>query len=175
MLQRRHVQIADQHGARGFLAAAPGEHGLHLAQEIELVGEFLVLLRIGNVATGRHIEIVQFEPVLELDREMAGVVLAAELECVRPGEGQPREDGHAVIALLAVNGLVDIARLAEGLAREEVVDDLGFLQAEHVRLLLLEQLQDQLLAQADRVDVPGGELHRGAFLLCTGRRSGAEI
>ena len=53
--------------------------------------------------------------------------------------------------------------VAESLERKEgegVVRDLQLLQAQHVRLVLPEPAEEPLLARADRVDVPGRELHQ---------------
>src|SRR6266699_1962717 len=78
ILQRRDVQIADEGEGIAFLAAVPGEAGFHLAQEVELMGEFGVLRRVWDIAPGRDIEIVQLQSGLEIRRDVAGIVLAAK-------------------------------------------------------------------------------------------------
>ena len=55
---------------------------------------------------------------------------------------------------LAVQLLVDVAETGEQLGREDLVDRLGFLQAQDVGLLLGDKALDQRRAGADRVDVP---------------------
>jgi hypothetical protein len=63
------------------------------------VREFRIDLGIGNIAAGRHIEIVQLETGLELRGDMAGVVLTAKGEGIGLTEGKAGENGDAVIAL----------------------------------------------------------------------------
>ena len=159
VLERRHVEIADQHHGIAFLAPLFGEAGLHLAQEIELVGEFRIGLRVGNVAARRDVEIVQLQPGLELGRDMAGIVLAAKGEGMGFAERQARENGDAVIALLAIDRLMDIAEVAEDIPREKRVRNLGLLQAEHVRGIGFQETGDQIGPQTDGIDVPGGDFH----------------
>ena len=78
-----------------------------------------------------------------------------------PGR-QARQRGDAVVALHAVQGDVRIATLDEGVAREKVVDDLGFLKADDVGRGLVDQPQHQIEPQADGVDVPGDDAHGDA-------------
>ncbi len=68
--------------------------------------EFLVCLRVRLGAAGGDVEIVQLDnagPALEGDAGVAAVVLAAPDLGVLALEGQAREDGDAVVALLAVD------------------------------------------------------------------------
>ncbi len=58
IFQRRDIEIAHQDHRIALLRRAAGEELFHGLQEVQLVGELLVLLRIGNVAAGRDIEIV---------------------------------------------------------------------------------------------------------------------
>jgi hypothetical protein len=43
--------------------------------------------------------------------------------------------------------------------REGIVLDLGFLNAKHIRLMLGEPRHNAIESLANRVDVPGGDLH----------------
>src|SRR5712675_2853999 len=159
ILERRDVQIADEGNGIAFLAAMPGEAGFHLAEEVELMGEFGIPRRVGNVAAGWHVEIVQLQSRLEMRRDMAGIVLAAKGERTGLAKRQSREDGNPVIALLAVDRLMDITERVERIRREELIPDLGFLEAKHVGGVVFEELAGQLGAKADRIDVPGGEFN----------------
>ena len=71
---------------------------------------------------------------------MPGMALAAEVDDLGLLEGEAREDGHAVIGLLAVDRLMDVAQLFQLVAGKQVVFDLDFLQRQHVGLMLLEEL-----------------------------------
>ena len=73
------IEIANQNRfSIGLLAFEPR---LHLVEEGELMGEFLVYLGVWFVAAGRDIEIVDRDiavPVADRDRRMTGILLAAE-------------------------------------------------------------------------------------------------
>ena len=103
------------------------------------MGKFGIDLGIGNIAAGGNIEIVQLEAALKHRRDMAGIVLAAEAFLMGSLEGKAREDGDAVIALLAVDRLMDIAELLERLGGEKRVGNLGLLKAKDVRRVGLQK------------------------------------
>ncbi len=90
---------------------------------------------------------------------MAGIGLAAELLDTRFVERDAGEHGHSVIALLPVDRVVGVPQLMERPGGEEAVLDLGFLQAQDVRLVLPEEAGHLVDPQADGVDVPSGDLH----------------
>ncbi len=58
---------------------------------------------------------------------------------------------------LAAKRRVDIALAAEKVGGEDIVRGLGFLKAQDVRLMLLEQPLDDRNPGPDRVDIPGGD------------------
>ena len=141
------------------------------------MGEFRVGIAVRHVAAGGHVEVVQLDRAeagrVQHHAEMAAVAPAAPVRVVGADfEGQAREDGDAVVALHAAPGDVVEAERAQPRLREELVRALRLLQAEHVRLQRLDQIGDQAAAQADGVDVPGGdaELRHGAALQAPTRR-----
>ncbi|CDX46437.1 hypothetical protein MPLDJ20_90013 [Mesorhizobium plurifarium] len=163
MLLRRDVQVADQDRCGRFIRAR--RHGVHLVDEIELVAEFAVDLRVRLVAAGRDVEIMhqhRFAARLHPDRQMPAVVDLAETPLFHQLDRAAGDGGDAVIALLTVEQDVLVARLAEGLFREELVRNLGLLQAEHVGRVFLQQPLDDRHAQAHGIDVPGGDGERHA-------------
>jgi hypothetical protein len=83
--------------------------------------------------------------------------LAAEQPSVNRAEPPPRDDGDPVIALLAVNLDVPVARFAKRLEREVGVRAFGFLQAEDVGHVFDQEALYQADTQADGVDVPGSD------------------
>jgi hypothetical protein len=137
VLERRHVEVADQNCAlvRG---RAQLRHAVKLVEEGELVGELLVDGRIGLVAAGRHIEIVHRDRVAqagslaERHRNVAAVGLAAIIVDRDALERQAREHRDAVIALLPVQRRMDVAEALEALERKGVVRAFRLLQADHV-------------------------------------------
>ena len=70
-----------------------------------------------------------------------------------------------MVHLLALEHAVHVAVLAEQVGREDVVGDLGFLQAQDVGLLLAKQPLDDAEPGADRIHVPGGDLDAVAHVL----------
>ena len=163
---RRDVEIADQDVA---VVAARMQRlaGLHLVEEFQLVIELRIERGIGNVAAGRHVEIMQHQRFCKLrllaegHGDVARIHLVAEGPDVAALERQLRDDGDAVIALLPVQRDVLIAEPLEALARKGVVDAFRLLQAQHVRPRRLHEFGDEIDAQPHRIDVPGcqGETH----------------
>ena len=161
MFQRRDVEIADQDRPRHLVVL--GADGVHLGHEIQLVPELAVDVRIGFVATGGNVEVVKEKPSGaggEPHRDVPAVVDIAEAAAVDDLDGAPRDGGDAVVTLLAADLDVAIAELMEGGEREQVVRALRFLQAEDVGRMLAQQTLDQRQAQANGVDVPGGDGER---------------
>ena len=136
---------------------------LHLVEKFQLVIELRIERGIGNVAAGRHIEIMQHQRLCELrllaerHRDVTRIDLVAEGSDIGGLERQFRDDGDAVIALLPVQRDVLIAETLESLQRKRVVDAFGFLQAQHVRPRRFQEFGDDVDAQAHRVDIPGGQ------------------
>src|SRR5204862_1849827 len=121
--------------------------------------ELRILLRIRDIAARRHIKIVKLKPVVEADRNMARVRLAAETPRIGLNEWLPRDNGHPVVALLAIDCLMNVAQRRQALGRKQVIYDLGLLQAEGVGRVDAEETGDQVQPQPDGIDVPGGDLH----------------
>ena len=82
------------------------------------------------------------------------------------------EDGDAVEGLLPVGGDV-VAEVLDLGARKRFVEALDFLQAQRVRALLLEIVEEMRQALADRIDVPGGDDQRR--LPCAERRQSRTV
>src|SRR3974377_547442 len=110
--------------------------------------------------------------VPEHDGNVATVLLPAESLHVDPLERYARDHRDAVIALLPVERDVLIAEPLEALERKSLVRALRLLQAEYVRPHRLDELGDEIDAQADRIDVPGRDreghhadlMRRGTFV-----------
>src|SRR5581483_485086 len=162
VFERRHVEVAEKDRALGF-ARLDGVARPQLVEEGELVREFRIDLRIGLVAAGRHVEIMQRDRIAqagtlaELRRDVPAVVLVAEALDAHVLDGQARDQSDAVIALLPVDRDMLVAELGETLEWKLVVRTLGLLQAQHIRLLGADEARHQIDAQADRVDVPAGD------------------
>ena len=158
VLERRDVEVA--HENRSGRVIGVGADGIHLGDEIELVPEFPVDDRIGLVAAGRDIEIVQQDGRIagrKAHRKMPAVLDLAEAPALDRLDRPARDRGDAVIALLPVHSDVLVTEPPEGIERKQVVRTLGFLQAQHVRRLFDEQALDDRHSQANGVDVRGGD------------------
>src|SRR6185369_12417088 len=86
----------------------------------------------------------------------------------------PRQDGDAMMHFLAIELVMDIAARMEQVGRENMVLRLGLLQAEDVRLFLVEQPLDDMRTGADRVYIPRSDLERGHGLSCSALSSGVK-
>ncbi len=129
---------------------------------------------------------------------MPGFGGAAEAFPWQSPKRQLGDSGHAMIAGLAADGDVRIAKLKENLARKRLPHAFDFLQAEDVRLGLLQKARNKSGTQPDAIDVPGGDFQHEArksaqirfgqeksaqlrrrlgalrFSRCAGREAGAE-
>jgi len=70
---------------------------------------------------------------------------------------QARQDGDAIVTLLASRNHVGIADAGEPFGGDFVDRGFAFLQAQNVRAMFLKQFQYDRFAQADRIDVPCGD------------------
>ena len=136
--QRRDVEVADDQSRLSQLFR-PARHPL---DEVELLAELGVERAVGNVAAGGDIDILEPDAAVEPGADMAR--LAIVLPVVAPGvvKRQPRQDRDAMVHLLAVELVMDVAARMEQVGREDMILRLGFLQAEDVRLLLVEEAFD---------------------------------
>ena len=164
MFERRDIEVADQDRPplRDSLGARPARH---FVEEGELVREFVVDLRVRLVAAGRHVKIMDFKArglAAQRRVHVAGIALAAELALPARENGMARDNGDAVIALLAVDRDVLIAELVKLRRGKFGVAALGLLQAENVGPLLAQIARHEADAQPHRIDVPcrNGEAHR---------------
>lgn len=71
-----------------------------------------------------------------------------------------RQQGDTIVTLLAVVVNV-ISQGADFRFGKLIVADLGFLQADHIRLVLLDQRCELMRARPQAVDVEGNEFHVG--------------
>ena len=78
-LERRDVEVADQDRAPRRVAARAEPVGQR-RQHLELVAELRVELRVGQVAAGRDVEIVQLDPARQQRPQMPAVGLVAPVE-----------------------------------------------------------------------------------------------
>ena len=142
-------------------------HSRISSQELQLVGEFLVHVRVRDIAARRDIEIMDGDAgrrsrfAAQRHRDVPRIGAIAHLHHARFRERETREDGDAVIALLAHMHDERIAKGLQLLQRKPVVGALGLLQAQDVGPALLQEALHLVDPQADGVDVPSRdcELH----------------
>ena len=110
--QRRDVEVADDQSRLSQLFRPAG----HALDKVEFLAEFGVEVAVGNVAAGRDIDILEADAAVEPGADMAR--LAIVLPVVAPGlvQRQLADDRDAMMHLLAVEQLMDIAAAA-GTAR----------------------------------------------------------
>ncbi len=150
---RRDVEIADEDRPLGRVR---GKCARMWSRKSSFWPNFSFLSAVGNVAARRHIGAMDRHPVRQPRRHVPRVAERGEIFSAHVFQRQFRQDRHAVVALLPPRHEVIIAQRAEPLGRDQLDRALAFLQAENVGRLFLQKPPDQPLAQADRVDVPGG-------------------
>lgn len=139
----------------------------HFVEKSELMREFWIDRAVGLVASRGHIEIMQNNAPSrcarrkEGDRDMAGVPVAAKGAGVDGSERNLGGDRDPVVALLAVDRDVRIAKLMEDGERKFAVPAFRFLKAEDIWRLFAQQAHGKINSQPYRIDVPAGdsELH----------------
>jgi hypothetical protein len=139
--------------AASLFAARPGGH---LRQELQLVGELVILFRIRNVPAGGDVEVVQLDAG-DAGRGVAAVVARAPDVLARRRQAPARQDGDAVVALLAMHHDMRKAEGLHRLQRELLVGDLDLLQADHVGGEVVAEARQVVEALAQGVHVPGGD------------------
>ena len=152
------VEIAD-HDAGGVIVGFVLPPGGHLAEEIQLVGEFVVFLGIGNVAAGGDIEVMDFVAVGQGGEDMPAILAVAPMLHTGLLKGVAGEDRDAVIGLHAGDVAVVKTHGLHGVMGEEVVGNLGFLEANDVGFELVCEALEQGQPGADGIDVPGDKAH----------------
>ena len=156
-LQRRDVEVADDQGRLG----KPFRPARHALDEIQLLPELRIDLAIGNIAAGGHIDILDPDPAVEPDADMAR--LAIVLPVVAALVVQAAADRMATPWCIRwpLSLRCDVAEASEQLGREDLVVGLGLLKAQHVGLLLGQEAFDDPGAGSHRIDVPAGDLDLG--------------
>ena len=89
---------------------------------------------------------------------MSGVALETELSFFSIFKWQTRNDGDAVVALLAVDGDMFISKFANFGIGELAIATLGFLKAKNVRLMFNQESSDEVPAMTDGIDIPACNL-----------------
>ena len=123
------------------------------------MGEFHIRVRVGNIAAGRDVEIMELDITVEDHMGMARIALQAPVQRIHHLEGNLRQNGDAVIGLHAVEAHMRIAQRLHRLQREQPVLDLDFLQADDIGTFLHREPAQKVDPQPQRIDVPGGNAH----------------
>ncbi len=141
----------------------------HVGEVVELLPELHVDFAVGHVAAGGDIEIVDGDPVFQPPGDVAGVAETGKILCPGLCHRQLGQDRDAVIALFATSDHVGITKRGKDVGGDLVDRALAFLQAQDVGGFLAHQPGDEVGAQADGIDVPGGD-RKGHALLSQGWR-----
>ena len=109
---------------------------------------------IGNVAAGGDIDIFEPQPVFKPHADMPRLAIGLPVEPVILVKRHLAEDRHAMMHPLPVEHDMRIAQRLERSAGEGAVDDLRFLKAQNIGLLLAQEALDNLDTEADGIDIP---------------------
>ncbi len=148
-------------GSRSILR--PARHPL---EKGELLREFGVERRIGNVAAGGHIDILEPDAARQAGADMPRLAIVLPVVAAVRVERQAAEDRDAVVHALPGEQAMRVAQRLEGGVGEGRVVDLGLLQAQDVGLRRGEEIADDVESCADRIDIPGGDLGGGHRARC---------
>ena len=161
--KRRDIEVADDHRR---LAQSCGPLG-HPFDEGEFLREFEIERRIGNIAAGGNIDVLQPDAIRQTSADVARLAIVLPIMATMVRERNTAEDGDPVVHPLAVEQAMHIAEPLEHRMRERAVLNLGFLQAQNVRAFGRQKLLDDRYPGSNRVDVPGRDLgcfgHRPAM------------
>ena len=160
---RRHVEVTDQHARRLALLLVGGPEAF---EEIQLVGELVIHVRVRLIAAGGQVDIVNLD-ARDFRSDHTGMSVPTKIGGLNALDGQARGDGHTVMtALLTVQHEMRQAHFAKRLFREFPVLAFRFLQADHVRLFGGDKGFNIRRAQADRIDVPADNFERVRHSRC---------
>ncbi len=163
-LERCDVEIAEEHEPRA-IAAPGGEILFERGEHLELVPELRIGVGIGEVAAGGNVEVVELDAARQMVDDVPAVRDPAPAALLARRKRQAGDGGDAVVRLLAVGVDVGKAQFGEQVAGEMSVLDLGLLQGEDIRLQPGDEAAKPVAADADRVDVPGGDAQAQRVLL----------
>ena len=136
-------------------ALGPARHAL---DEVELLSELRVDRAVGRVAAGGDVDILEPDSAFEPHADVPRLAIVLPVVLARVLQRHPAEDRDAMVHPLPVELAMDVAVTLEQIGREDGVENLGFLEAQDVGLLLGDQALDKPGARAHRVDVPGRDL-----------------
>jgi hypothetical protein len=160
-VERGDVEVADDQ-RRVLEALGPARHPL---DKVELLAELGVLRAVGNVAARRDVDVLENHPLARPEQLDPDVARLAVVLPVVPADFLKRnaaDRGDAVVTLLPMDNAMGVPGRLERRMRELLLAALDLLQTQHVGPFLLEQAHDLVDAQADRIDVPGGDRDHGA-------------
>ena len=161
-LERSNIEIADDQ-RRLAQILRPARHPL---EKGELLREFGVERRIGDVAAGGHIDILEPDAARQAGADMPRLAIVLPIMAAVRVERQAAEDRDAVVHALPREQAMRVAHRLEGGMGEGRVVDLGLLQAQDVGLRRGEEITDDVESRADRIDIPGGDLGGGHRARC---------
>jgi hypothetical protein len=93
-------------------------------------------------------------PAIDPGRDMTTIAAPDPILMSLVQEWQTRNDRHSIIAFLATIGVMRPACLGKRLCREMHILGLGFLKTQHIDVMILDKIQNQLNPQSDRIDIP---------------------
>jgi hypothetical protein len=121
--------------------------------------ELRAKLRIGKIAPGRHVDVVELNVTGKDGSKMPAVSATSPVVSAHAPERQFRKDGDTVVAELPVDRAVRIAKPSKEREGKIAVPDLDLLEAEDIGRVAAYQSSNRSLAEPDRVHVPGDDSH----------------
>src|SRR5690606_30348218 len=121
------------------------------------MGKFRIDFRVRLVAACGNIKVMKanfFGSGLNYCAEVSAVTHLAEADFFNFAQRMAGNGCHPMIAFLATDLDMIIAKSAQRFERKQIIGALGFLKAKHVRLVVLQKLLNKRHAQAHGIDIP---------------------
>ena len=151
------VEVADDQ-CRLSQLFRPARHPL---DKVQFLAEFRVLCSVGDIAAGRYLDILKADSAVEPGTDMPSLAIVLPVVAAAIVKRDATENCDAMMHLLAIKLVMDIAARMEEAGWKYIVLRLGLLKAEDVGLFLVKEAFDDGRAGAHGVDVPGSDLERG--------------
>jgi hypothetical protein len=106
------VQVSHEHHPSS-VSLSPTKPTCHLLEKLQLVGKLGISCRVGEIASCRHVNIVDLDVSGERSIEVSSILPATPCLCPDLRQGVTRQDRDTVIRFLAMNGHISKAHFLQ--------------------------------------------------------------
>src|SRR5215470_6533623 len=131
-----------------------------LGEKLQFMSEFGVGIRVREISSRRHVDIMKLDAPRQLNHRMSTVVAATPGTGAWGSKRRPRQNRDAVISFHPIHEHVAIAKRLDRVAGEVLVGSFCLLQAKNIRRPLRNEPPNIVDPQPDRVDIPTDKAQR---------------